>query len=219
MIFFCPSGGMSAASAGGTRAVISAARTMPTIRFTFTLPVVWNVLTFHFVAAADSGRPCFFVNRHPTHLSARPGIVVKGVMKRASVVPHRNVIWRPPQPAGKFSLDGVVPEVAQKPEALVDAHSREARHEAAIDVEAFATRLRVRADDRVLVLNDVDLADLPMFACLEVAIVGVRCCGARDRCEASRFLAVLHVAAVHGLEIGEHLLHAVRESFISEILV
>ena len=76
-------------------------------------------------------------------------IVAVGVVEAAAVVPDRQGLRLPGEPAREVGNDGVPPETAQQRQAFLLRPSLEAGGEGIIGVERLAARDRVRAADRV----------------------------------------------------------------------
>lgn len=91
-----------------------------------------------------------------SQVAAVAWIVAVGVVEAAAIVPDRQGLRFPAQPACEFGDDGVPPETAQQREALLLRSSLEAGGEGVIGVERLGARDRVRAADGVQDLVELD---------------------------------------------------------------
>src|SRR5579875_2890918 len=79
----------------------------------------------------------------PAHVPALTLVVVKRVVLYTSIVPHGERPGPPTEPAGERLARGVDEELVEEPPRLVGRHPFDADRESTVDVEAFASGLRV----------------------------------------------------------------------------
>src|SRR5215469_144530 len=90
------------------------------------------------------------LDRNSVHDPALALVVVYGVVLDTAVVPERDRIRPPSEATGEFWPYRVLIEPAQQRLALLLGHVLEADREVAVDIEALASGLDMRAHDRVL---------------------------------------------------------------------